>query len=77
MTRETFVYAKEIGAKNDRSNLGRVSRASMDAAGVKRAGIHALRPTFATNCIRAGADVRMLSEMIGHTEIAFDAAILP
>ncbi len=68
---ETLVFANELGAANDRSNLGRVLRASLDAAGVKRCGIHALRHTFATNCVRAGVDVRTLSEMIGHTKIAF------
>lgn len=68
---ETYVFANALGAPADRSNLGRVLRISLDAAGVKRRGIHALRHTFATNCIRAGVDVRTLSEMIGHTKIAF------
>ncbi len=68
---ETFVFANELGMAIDRCNLGRVLRISLDAAGVKRVGIHALRHTFATNCVRAGVDVRTLSEMIGHTKIAF------
>lgn len=68
---ETYVFANELGAAADRSNLGRVLRISLDAAGLKHRGIHALRHTFATNCVRAGVDVRTLSEMIGHTKIAF------
>ena len=68
---ETFVFSNELGEAIDRSNLGRVLRASLDAAGVKRCGVHALRHTFATNCVRAEVDVRTLSEMIGHTKIAF------
>ena len=68
---ETYVFATELGGAFDRCNLGRNLRAGLDAAGVKRMGVHALRHTFATNCIRAGVDVRTLSEMIGHTKIAF------
>ncbi len=68
---DTFVFANELGAAGDRSNFGRVLRSCLDSAGVKRVGIHALRHTFATNCVRAGVDVRTLSEMIGHTKIAF------
>jgi site-specific recombinase XerD len=67
----TFVFANELGGAIDRANLGRVLRICLDKAGVKRVGIHALRHTFATNCVRAGVDVRTLSEMIGHTKIAF------
>ena len=68
---DTYVFANELGAAADRSNLGRVLRISLDAAGLRRRGIHALRHTFATNCVRAGVDVRTLSEMIGHTKVAF------
>ena len=67
----TFVFANELGGAIDRANLGRVLRICLEKAGVKRVGIHALRHTFATNCVRAGVDVRTLSEMIGHTKIAF------
>ncbi len=68
---ETYVFANELGAASDRSNLGRVLRITLDSAGLKRRGVHALRHSFATNCVRAGVDVRTLSEMIGHTKIAF------
>ena len=68
---DTFVFANGLGAAIERNNLGRVLRKSLDAAGVKRVGVHALRHTFATNCVRAGVDVRTLSEMVGHTKIAF------
>jgi integrase len=68
---ETFVFASATGTALDRCNLGRFLRASLDAAGLKHRGLHALRHTFATNCIRAGVDVRTLAEIIGHTKIAF------
>lgn len=68
---DTFVFANELGLAIERNNLGRVLRKSLDSAGLKRVGVHALRHTFATNCVRAGVDVRTLSEMIGHTKVAF------
>ena len=68
---DTFVFANELGYPIDRNNLGRALRKSLDSAGIKRVGVHALRHTFATNCVRAGVDVRTLSEMIGHTKVAF------
>jgi len=67
----SYVFANELGGANDRANLGRVLRICLDKAGIKRVGIHALRHTFATNCVRAGVDTKTLSEMIGHTKISF------
>lgn len=31
---------------------------------------HALRHTFATNCIQAGVDVKSLSEILGHSNVS-------
>ncbi|MCD7859348.1 MAG: site-specific integrase [Firmicutes bacterium] len=39
-------------------------------AGVPGINYHALRHTFATRCIEAGADVKSLSEMLGHANAA-------
>ena len=38
---------------------------------LKNCGVHALRHTFATNCVRAGVDLRTLSELLGHTKVSF------
>lgn len=38
-------------------------------AGVRKANFHALRHTFATNCIDGGADVKSLSEILGHSDV--------
>ena len=46
-------------------------RKALHDAGLKSRGIHALRHTFATNAVRAGIDVRTLSEILGHTKVAF------
>lgn len=36
-------------------------------AGISDANFHALRHTFATRCIEAGVDVKVLSEVLGHS----------
>ena len=38
-------------------------------AGLENKNFHILRHTFATNCIEGGADVKSLSEILGHSEV--------
>lgn len=38
-------------------------------AGVEYTHFHALRHTFATNCISSGADVKSVSEILGHSNV--------
>lgn len=37
--------------------------------GIERLGVHALRHTFATRVVESGRDVRILSEILGHSDI--------
>jgi integrase len=69
--REQPVFATELGTPADRSNIGRKLRACLDAAGLEHRGVHALRHTFASIWVQSGVDVETLSEMIGHTKVAF------
>ena len=39
------------------------------AAGVKKKNFHALRHTFATNCVSSGVDIKSLSEILGHSDV--------
>lgn len=66
-----LVFAGPLGAPKDRNNLKRTLHQALEKAGVKRVGLHALRHTFATNALQAGMDARTLSEIIGHSQIAF------
>lgn len=38
-------------------------------AGIEKKNFHALRHTFATNCINSGADAKSLSEILGHSDV--------
>lgn len=38
-------------------------------AGIARHNFHVLRHTFATNCINSGADIKSLSEILGHSSV--------
>ncbi|MBD5511000.1 MAG: site-specific integrase [Lachnospiraceae bacterium] len=38
-------------------------------AEVKKKNFHALRHTFATNCINSGVDAKSLSEILGHSDV--------
>lgn len=38
-------------------------------AGVSNKTFHALRHTFATNCINSGTDIKSLSEILGHSDV--------
>ncbi len=70
-----LVFSTAIGSPKDIRNLRRELYKAFDAAALSRRGLHALRHTFATNAIQAGMDVRTLSEIIGHSKIAFTLQI--
>lgn len=38
-------------------------------AGIGRHNFHVIRHTFATNCINSGADIKSLSEILGHSNV--------
>lgn len=44
-------------------------RRYLKEAGIKHVKFHALRHTFATNCIDSGCDIKSLSEILGHSSV--------
>lgn len=43
---------------------------SLGRYGIRTVNYHALRHTFATRCIEAGMDIKTLSELLGHSNVA-------
>ena len=43
------------------------------AAGIRKVGVHALRHTYATRLFEKGVDIKIISELLGHssTEITY------
>lgn len=41
----------------------------LKAAGIEHKNFHILRHTFATNCVASGADIKSLSEILGHSDV--------
>lgn len=58
----TYVYPK---------NFRRAFQCLLANAGIKKCGVHVLRHTFATRLFEAGADAKTVSELLGHTNVAF------
>ena len=54
----------------EKRNLLRVYHRLLEQAGLNKRGLHTLRHTFATRAISSGMDVRTLSELLGHENVA-------
>ena len=70
-TDNNLVFPNSLGGYNDDRNLShRVLSPALKKAGIAHCGTHTLRHTFATRAIENGVDVRTLSELLGHADVA-------
>lgn len=66
-----LVFTDEVGRSISHKTIEDRFRAIMSKAGLTGRTFHSLRHTFAIEAIRAGVDVKTVSEMLGHASVAF------
>ena len=66
-----LVFTDGLGQEIPHSTIEHRFARVMNSIGVSGHRFHDLRHTFATEAIRAGVDVKTVSEMLGHASVAF------
>lgn len=64
-----YIFRKQSGTYTYDSAKYHILKA-FDRAGIQYKGFHAFRHTFATNCYKRGCDVKILSKLLGHSDVA-------
>ena len=65
-----LVFCTQMGTPLEPRNILRTYHRVLKKAGLATRGLHTLRHTFATRAIESGMDVRTLSEILGHEDVA-------
>ena len=76
---EDFIVTKTDGSMCSHSALTRAYERQTRYYGHRSTNIHALRHTFATRSLAAGMDIKVLSNMLGHSNvrITYDLYVHP
>jgi integrase len=70
-----FVFTTETGNPVDGRNLFRTMQAAASKAGIKDVGIHTLRHSMASALMDAGANIKVVSDLLGHSSVAITGDI--
>ena len=65
-----FVFASAVGSPLQVRNVRRTHEKALDVSGVDRVTLHGLRHSFATRWVAHDNDIRGLSEILGHADVA-------
>ena len=65
----SFIFHDENGERLSYEALRWWTQKACSEAGIKYYGQHVFRHTFATNCYEKGCDVKMLSRLLGHSDV--------
>lgn len=69
-TKGFVFYMKDPYTPESYSSLEYHIKRACEQAGIPYRGMHAFRHTFASNCYDRGCDVKMLSKLLGHADVA-------
>jgi integrase/recombinase XerD len=64
------VFLSRTGRPLDRTNVWRLIRKYAEQVGLKNVSPHTIRHCFATHLLAGGADLRVVQELLGHSDIS-------
>lgn len=64
-----YVDCNDKGGLLSQQTLPKILKAILKAADVPYRSVHSFRHTFATNLIQAGVDVKVVSQLLGHSSV--------
>lgn len=68
--RNAYIFSNKRGDFLSYESVRWWIRKACEESGVPYYGAHVFRHTFATNCYRRGCDVKVLSKLLGHSDVA-------
>jgi site-specific recombinase XerD len=66
----SLVFASDIGSALDANNVADLFRARVKAAKLPPVRWYDLRHSFGSHLIRSGVDVKTVSQLMGHSDVA-------
>ena len=67
--KSNYVVCNDKGELLSQQTLPKILKAILKAADVPYRSVHSFRHTFATNLIQAGVDVKVVSQLLGHSSV--------